>query len=348
MSSSSASDPLSRIPQELNDLFSWNPPMLNPLPFPGKKMSTKTRPPTFFDKHFSEELKLLRVTRLPSLAYDIAAIVDKTIMDFFNDNVQFPPSGILLSVQQRDYVVRSISRDVADEKAVARFYERTTATFCAPVASTLALRVSDWASLLVWTQSANVSGYAIADGFLTFMGPTSLAETEAELRQAMDEETFRLFQLLVARRASLMTSGFKNVAAGGPEVMLAIPNLSNLPSFDWTSCNAPECASMTNHKKERDKVKEVIVGPDAKKTPWTLPNNPMSPSGSETVRPQSPTLPQSREIGEIVPASASALLQGSSEDVGTSKAVKRKRDDGSSNESRASSSSSTLGMLLIS
>jgi hypothetical protein len=304
----------------------------------------------------------LSFSAFPSLAHDIAAIVDKTIMDSFNDNVQFPPSGTLLSVQQRDCAVCSIGQDVADEKAVASFYERTTATFCAPVASTLALRVSNWASLLVWTQSANVSGYAtIADGFLTFAGPTSLAQREAELKQAMDEETFRLFRLLLARRASLMTSEFKNMAVGGPEVMLAIPNLSNLPSFDWTSCNAPKCTSTPNHKKELDKVKEVSVGPDAKTTPWTLPNNPISPSGSETVRPQPPTLPQSHEIGEIVPASAFALpafvpppllstgsssVQGSSEDVRTSKAVKRKRNDGSSNESRASSSS-TLGMLLM-
>ncbi|KAF8351949.1 hypothetical protein F5887DRAFT_1170315 [Amanita rubescens] len=251
-------------------------------------MSTKTRPPAFFDKHFSEKLKLLRVTRLPSLAHDIAAIVDKTIMDSFNDNVQFPPCDTLLSARQRNSAVSSIGRDMADEKAVASFYERTTATFCAPVASTLALRVSDWDSLLVWTQSANVSGYAIADGFLTFAGPTSLAEREAELRKVMDEETFRLFGLLSTRRTSLVTNGFKHMAAGGPEILLAIPNLSNSPSFDWTSCNAPECASMTNYKKERDKVKEVFVEPDAKKTPWTFPNNPMSPSGSETVRPTTP------------------------------------------------------------
>ncbi len=38
--SSSASDPLPGIPQELKELFSWNPPSLNPLPFSGGKMST--------------------------------------------------------------------------------------------------------------------------------------------------------------------------------------------------------------------------------------------------------------------------------------------------------------------
>ena len=365
--SSSASDPLSEIPQKLKDLFSWNPPLLNPLPFPGKKMSTKTRPPAFFDKHFSKELKLLRVKRLPSLAHDIAAVVDKTIMDSFNDDVQFPPTDTLLSAQQRNSAVRSIDRDMTDEKAVASFYDKTTSTFCAPVASTLALRLSDWDSLLVWTQSANVSGYAIADGFLKVASPTSLADKEAQLKEAMDKETLRLFRLLSTRRTSLVTNVFKNLAAGGPEVTLAIPNLSNSPRFDWTSCDVLECASMTNHEREREKVDAVFVGPDAKNTPWTFDshsNNPMSLSDPETVRSQPPTLPQPREIGEIALTPASALLpasvpppalstgsssiQGSSEHVGTSKVVKRKRDDGSSNESslRASSSLSTLGMLL--
>ena len=352
---------MSRTLQELNDLFSWNPPLLNPHPFPGIKMSTKTHSPAFLDKHFSEDRRLLRVKRLPSLAHDIAAIVDKTIIDSFNDGVPFPLYD-LPSARQRNSIVRNIDWYIADVQAVASFYDKTTASFCAPIASTLALRLPDWDTLLMWTQSANVSGYAIADGFLTVAHPTKLAEKEAELRQSMGEETLRLLRLLSTRRASLVTREFKNMAAGGPEVMLAIPNLSNSPRFDWTNCNAPECASMTNHVKERQKVvAAVFLGPDAKKTPWTIDsgsNNPMSPSGSETVRPQLPMLPQSRELAEIAPASTvvpplslstgSSSVQGSSQDVGASKAVKRRRDDGSSNESKASSSLSNLGILLIS
>src|SRR6266550_1773134 len=214
MSSSSASDALSRIPQELNDLFSWNPPLLIPCPFPGKKMSTKTRPPAFFDKHFNEELKLLRMKRLPSLARDIAAIVDETIMNFFNDGVEFPPCDTLLSARQRNSIVRGVDRRMSDEKAVASFYDKTTATFCAPIASTLALRVPDWSTLLVWTQSANVSGYAIAEGFLKVASPTNLAKKETHLKEAMGEETLRLLQVLSTRRASLVTNEFMNMAAG--------------------------------------------------------------------------------------------------------------------------------------
>lgn len=59
-------------------------------------MSTKTCESAFFDRHLSEGLKLLRVKRLPSLAHDIAAIVDRTIMDSVNDGAQFPLSDTLL------------------------------------------------------------------------------------------------------------------------------------------------------------------------------------------------------------------------------------------------------------
>ncbi|KAM6493938.1 hypothetical protein JOM56_010299 [Amanita muscaria] len=320
--SSSASDPLSEIPQELKDLFSWNPPPLNPLPFLGTKMSTRTHPPAFFDRHFRPELKLLRVKRLPSLVRDIAAIVDETIMNSFNDGFQFPPSGKLPSAEQLEFSVLNIDWDMADEKAVASFYDKTTATFCAPVASTLALRLSDWNTLLVWTQSVNVSGYAIADGFLKVASPTNLAKKETQLKEAMGEETLRHLQVLSTRRASLVTNEFKNLAAGGPEVMLAIPNLSNSPSFDWTGCEFPNCALMTHHVKEREKIATVFLGPDAKNTPWTI-----APASVSALLPAS-VPPPSLSTG-------SSSVQGSSEDVGTSKAVKRKRD-----ESRASSSSS--------
>lgn len=261
---SSAPGPLFEIPQKLKDLFFWNPPQLNPLPLPGKKMSTKTRPSAFFDKHFSKELKLLRVERLPSLVHDIAAVVDKTLIDSFNDGIHFPPSHKMYSAEDIYRALENLDMDMADEKAVACFYDKTTATFCAPVASALALGIP---GLLMWTQSANVTGYAIADGFLKFAGPTALANKDAQLEQAMDKETLELFRLLAKHRSSLVTHEFKNLAAGGPEVMLAIPNHSNSPGFDWTSCNIPECASMTNHERERHKGRASDCGARRQKHP---------------------------------------------------------------------------------
>ena len=217
--------------------------------------------------------------------------------------------------------MQNLDRDMADEKAVTTFYERTTATFCATVASTLALRIP---GLLMWSQSANVSDYAIADGFLKFAGPTALADKHALLEEAMDKETLKLFRLMAERRSSLVTHVFKNLAAGGPEVMLAIPNL-------------------------------VVVGHDAKNTPWTFDsrsNNPIFPSDPAdregALLPQHPTHPlpgeaalasayvQSYFVPPPALSTGSPNVQGSSKDMGTRKALKRKRDDGSGNQSRAS------------
>ena len=63
-----SSDMLSGIPQELKDLFSWNLPLLVSHLFPGNKTTTKTCQPAFFNKHFTDEFKLLYVKHLPSLA----------------------------------------------------------------------------------------------------------------------------------------------------------------------------------------------------------------------------------------------------------------------------------------
>src|SRR5258708_11312819 len=142
----------------------WSPARLvlrdSPDLRPGVKRATskKTRERAFFDKHFSENLKLFHVKRLPTLISDLTAIVDKALVDC----IQLPVPHF----HSTDAILESVSeieKNVVDEKEVAGFYERTTASFCVRVASILALGVR---SLLRWSQSSNVSGFAIADGFL--------------------------------------------------------------------------------------------------------------------------------------------------------------------------------------
>ena len=122
---SSSSDPLNNIPQAFKDLFEWNPPRLRSIP--GHKMSTKTREPAFFVKHFSDNLKLLHMKRMPSLVDDIAALVDKTIPDY-PDNV-LSPSPAWFSAAFVGCIMDQVDPDMADEKSVARFYDHTTAMF---------------------------------------------------------------------------------------------------------------------------------------------------------------------------------------------------------------------------
>lgn len=228
-------------------------------------MSKRTRDPAFFDKHFSDKIKLLHVKRLPTLIDELIAIADKTIAK----GVQSLPSN---PYSARDFsrVLDDIDTKVVDEKEVACFYERTTATFCLGLASSLALGVP---SLLRWNQSANVSGYAIADGFLYFAEPNDLAARYAQLEVVMDKETVKQILLMAEKRSSLATYEFKNLAAGREEVMHAVPNLSNFPMFEWTDCKAPDCAKLIKHQAERAKVREAEqnVGPDAESLIWRHP-----------------------------------------------------------------------------
>ena len=71
-----------------------------------------------------------------------------------------------MTAKQRKRDVENL--DLTDEKGVADFYNLTAARFYTPVASTLALHpkasISEWGSLLVWSQSVSSSGYEIMDG----------------------------------------------------------------------------------------------------------------------------------------------------------------------------------------
>ena len=190
---------------------------------------------------------------------------------------------------------------MADEKAVASFYDKSTSVFCLPIASILALRHP---RLLLWSQSSNVSGHAIADGYLSFQDLSDLDEKGVQYEESMDEETLNLFRALAEDRVSLLTNEFKNMAAGGPEIMLAIPKLSNEGKFNWTSCEIPDCATSDKHKRMRIKVDKVHLGPDAIDTARTFDSD-----DSE---------------------------HHSLEEMGGRKDLKRKRSDGTSSQNKAS------------
>jgi hypothetical protein len=298
--------------QELNDFFSWNPPRLirAPLP-PGKKESTKTPQPAFFDKHLSDRLLLKHVKRLPSLVRDIANTVDNAIA---TRRIPLPPAGnsILTSEQRKDDLAQ-IPHKVVDEKSVAIYYDKTAGRWCPRVASTLAFPSTRWTSVIMWSQSGNYSGYAIADGMLQFIGDDMLSVQEA--LSTMDKETLRLYHALCKQFPNLATWEFKSPAAGPEDTMLAIPDLSNKGLFAWTMCTEPNCGSDPRHIKEREKVAQIRARPDANLPLWTLldesPNTQDSRDEETTKTAPPPALPQPspekrRRSTRIKPAASQA------------------------------------------
>jgi hypothetical protein len=86
-------------------------------------------------------LVLQRVVKcLPSLIQDLAANVDRALLDA---SETLPPIDGFFTAKDRERGVRRVEKIITDEKGVANFYDKTTATFCTPLASTLAL-LSDY------------------------------------------------------------------------------------------------------------------------------------------------------------------------------------------------------------
>jgi hypothetical protein len=316
-----STSPSIEICQELNDLFSWNPP-----PFirgeapPRKNESTKTHPPAFFDKHLSDRLLLKHVKRLPSLVCDIANAVDNAIA---TRRIQLPPAEKrLLTPEGRQIALNDIPPEMEDANAVARYYDKTAGAWCARVASTLAFNSAlDWDCVIKWSQSGKFSGYEIADGMLQFISESVLSVQKAQ--NAMDAETLRLYHMLRKQSPRLATWEFKSLADGSEDTMLAIPKLSNKALFAWTTCSEPKCQSDPKHQRERDIVAKIIPGPDAKTPLWNLnsislglgadpmldeSSNPQDSRHEETTKTPLPTaLPQpSRRSTRISPAPSQA------------------------------------------
>ncbi|KIL63789.1 hypothetical protein M378DRAFT_163974 [Amanita muscaria Koide BX008] len=272
----------SKVLDEIEALFCWSPPFLILGDIPNKNPSTTTRKPAFFDLHLSSKLVLKRVVRLPSLVQDLAKNADKALNAVSNT---LPPlDGFVTAVERaRDrYVIEEV---VTDEQGVVNFYEKTTAKYCSPLASKLALHPSSsssgWRSLVNWAPSVPFSADAIMDGQLCFIegGTKEKAAQRAAILESMEEKN--RFFLEEKRRTPLATWEIKSLTAGGVEVMSAILNLDK---FFWTFCN-DTCASIPKHQEEIEKVRRVRVGPDAQAPPWSFPDDSLNTSHVPDMQP---------------------------------------------------------------
>jgi hypothetical protein len=172
------------------------PPRL--IPVATKKRLSSTWSPSFYDTHFSQNLVLQQVERLPSLVPALASNVDTAL---HAASGTLPPPNGFITAQRRTEDLGNLDVIVEDEKAVAEFYNQTTARYCSPLASTLALHptasFSQWTSLLFWTQLVRSSGYASMDGVLRFFGKGGLQMVEtirADIVKGMESGKHRIFE----------------------------------------------------------------------------------------------------------------------------------------------------------
>ncbi|KIM88062.1 hypothetical protein PILCRDRAFT_63060 [Piloderma croceum F 1598] len=260
---------MASIHDEIKALFSWNPPPLKPITLPGRKPSTSSCQPAIYDKHISPSLVLRHVKRLPTLVHDLAANVDRALLAA---SEALPPVDDFFTAKDRAKILKHVEKTITDEKGVANFYDKTAATFCTPLASTLALHptasTADWTGLLIWTHSVSSSGYAIMDGELRIFRSASddeVAERE-KIVETMESETRRIFEVIGDSHLPFATWEIKSPFAGPLEVMLAVPNLG---VFSWTSCTHPNCSTDQTHINKRRKTADIKED-DAVAPLWNL------------------------------------------------------------------------------
>ena len=232
--------------------------------------SKASRPPAFFDKHLAPELILKHILHLPSLVKNITGTVDTALKSIEDNNITLPPlTGMFSSALDREEYLASLPKGMKNELSVMEFYLRTTALFCAPVASVLALypQFTRWTSILVWMRTPTRSSYTIADGSLKLSDLDMVSgSTSRKLLDAMDETTRMLVPRLRDKFPDLINWKMKNLSVGYDEVMQAILGFKAVP-FPWVRCNGKEC------RPKKHTVTSSLVGPDAIYTPWKLPRH---------------------------------------------------------------------------
>ncbi|KAM6495989.1 hypothetical protein JOM56_008695 [Amanita muscaria] len=278
---------------EIEALLSWNPPrLIHSIPESIKEPST--------------------TNRLPSLVQDLARNVDTALQAASNT---LPPLDGFITVQQRAAVRRSLPTKVTSEAGVVENYLQTTARYCMPLASTLALHptasFSQWSSLLFWTVP---SDYGITDGVLRFIDEgdddDDIEALRAAIVKSMESENRRFFEKMRDSMRPLATWEMKTISTGPLEVMAAVRTPGK---FAWTYCDASHCDLNSRYQDERDKVALVKVGPDAQTPPWSFPvQTSLDPENRDEEIDISPPLIEPSQRPATPQATNSAAASGSS------------------------------------
>jgi hypothetical protein len=271
-STSASSGPPHVVVDEIQKLFKWNPPLLYSAPA-GQAQAGKisqTRGPSFYDKHFRDDMVLKRVKRFPDLTTQLAENVDKSLAGEAAMKLS-DLDGFVTDKQRKENNVQ-MSKSMKDEKDIANYYDKTTANYCSRVASTLAFRQSRWmGTLLNWTQSPRKADYAIPDGQLCLMN-VEKDDPDEQVREdsmkTLDPNTREILDKMREDMSTLATWEFKSLTVGHVDVMTAV---SNLGTFPWTYCKAPDYLKNKEYVEARKKVAMVIIGCDALDPPWKLP-----------------------------------------------------------------------------
>jgi hypothetical protein len=285
------------LPKDAQFVLAWNPPQLRtegeaddilhiqePPDTALSALRTTTigssRRAAFYDRHLASHLTLERVVYFDTLVSTMANTVDQAIQDTVTKRPLPKDTGILLSEKVIKNQVRALFRRTKyRETGVAESYLVHAATYCLPIASTLALHPSSehWDSILNWTTDGRIGRWAIADGVL-HISPNVFADDQwkQQLLQNEDDGKKGIIEQLAFRTTALAVWEMKSLTVGTAQVMEEIVEMGlTHAKFPWKKCALTVCNHQLWEGMEESR-ESYDAGFDARSPPWTLPIVPSS------------------------------------------------------------------------
>ncbi|KAJ7065133.1 hypothetical protein B0H15DRAFT_973631 [Mycena belliarum] len=253
---------------------------------PGHTKSDSTRPPGYYDRHLSADLRLKKIKYLPTLLEDLAQIADDSLASYLATKGSLPPlssgddtSHPFPTTHHIEMTMTEALNPIVVESDLASFYDKTTSNFCRVVASTLHFQLSKWDThFLRYSLTSSVRGNAIADGFLKF---------DPDLYHSEDpppQHVIRAVRQVAEKFPDLAVWEYKNLRAGNLEAMEAILDLAAEDrDFNWACCEKGELCRFA-HSKSASNSEPVTgdrMGFDAVEIPF-----PLAPASLPQPRPQ--------------------------------------------------------------
>ena len=263
------------------DMATQGPPGTAPK---AKKNTTigSSRKATFYDRHLASHLILERVVYLDELVSIIASTVDQAIHDAVANHPLPQHSGLLLPAEIIKCQVMRTDWTKYHEQGIAEAYRVHTAMYCIPIASTIAIHPSsgEWDQLLVWTVDGKDGRWAIADAVLRMSHDICKDDDSVQdLLKKEDDGKIALLKELDRCSTTLAVWEMKSLTVGTEKVMTEIFEMGlTHAKFRWVKCTARVCVHerleyMAECRETYDE------GVDPRSPPWTLPDNPSTPTG---------------------------------------------------------------------
>lgn len=269
------------LPKDAQFVLDWNPPQMTAGQEAGHNLPTYTtaigytRPAAFYDRHLAPHLILERVVYFDTLVSTWASTVDQAIQDAVTKRPLPRVTGLLMPEKVIKYQVRGLfERTKYRETGIAEAYSSHAATYCLPLASTLAIHPSSehWDSILNWTTDGKIEHWAIADGVL-FISPDVFADDQwkQQLLQNEDDRKKGIIKQLAFDTTTLAVWEMKSLTVGTAQVMEEIVEMGlTHAKFSWKKCALTVCNHQFWEGMEESR-ESYNAGFDARSPPWTLP-----------------------------------------------------------------------------